>query len=190
MVQLETNRLPNCLYFKLDAFVLLDAADDFEQVSSVGIASRPEHSHEALGRLVGKGAKLLEPHGGVDVVTQHDLARIDIPGKQTFDAFLQQSFSKCRVALARACTVSLKSTGERHVSYLLLLATSVLSPEFAGILDFPLLARLGATAKQDYQGVSVSAEIYPVPWANIDTVLQHTAANTSHIRQVASLHVG
>ena len=98
--------------------MLLNAADDLEQVASVGIASRPEHSHEALGRLVGKGAKLLEPHGGVDVVTQHDLARIDVPGKQAFDAFLQQSFWNAGSRSARACTVSLKSrvSGISHTS--------------------------------------------------------------------------
>ncbi len=170
--------------------MLLDAADDLKQVASVGIASRPEHAHEALGRLVGKGPKLLESHGGVDIVSKQYLARLDIPGKQTFDAFLQQSFSKRRVSLRAGLHGLLEVTGERYISYLLLLATSVLLPELASILNVPLLACLGATAKQDYQGVSVSAEICALAWTNVDTVLQHPAADTSHIRQVASLHAG
>ena len=81
-------------------------------------------------------------------------------------------------------------TGERHVSYLLLLAKSVFLPEFASICDVPLLASFRPTAKQDYQGVSVSAEIDSVAGADIDAILQHATANASHIGQVASLHSG
>ncbi len=98
--------------------MLLNPADYLEQVASVGIAGRSEHPHEAIGRLFGKGGKLLEPHGGVDVVAQYDLARFDISGKQAFDAFLQQSLPEGRVSLGPGLHGLFEVTGERHSSYL------------------------------------------------------------------------
>ena len=53
----------------------------------------------------------------------------------------------------------------------LLLTTLVLLPELTGILDVLLLAHFGPTAEQDYQGVSVSAEIDPVAWADVYAAL-------------------
>ena len=73
----ETFRLSNGPHFELDALVLLDAADDLEEVAGVRIASRSEHAHETVGRLIGDGGKLLEPDGGVDIAAQLDLADID-----------------------------------------------------------------------------------------------------------------
>ena len=113
-----TTELTNGVHFELDALVLLDPADDLEQVAGVRIARRSEHAHQTLGRLVREGAKLLEPDCGVDVVTQYDLAGIDVPCKQALDAFLQQPFAKSRSRSARACTVSWKSrvSGMVHIS--------------------------------------------------------------------------
>ena len=36
-----------------------------------------------------------------------------------------------------------------------------------GILYVPLLAHLGSTGQQDYQGVSIPTKIYPVTWAKL-----------------------
>ena len=47
-----TSQLSESLHFELDALVLLNATDDFEEVAGVGVASRSEHAHQALGRLV------------------------------------------------------------------------------------------------------------------------------------------
>ena len=80
-MQLTIARLSNGFYFELDAFVLLNAADNLKEVARVGVARRPEHAHQTLGRLVREGAKLLEPDGSVYVVTQYDLASINISGK-------------------------------------------------------------------------------------------------------------
>lgn len=51
-LRLETPRLSDGVHFELHTLVLLDAADDLEQVVGVGIASRSEHAHETLGPLV------------------------------------------------------------------------------------------------------------------------------------------
>ena len=97
--------------------MILNAADNLEEIAGVGIAGRPEHAHETLRRLVRQRAKLLEPDCGVDIVTQYDLARIDITGKQAFDAFHQQLFSKCRVALSTRLYCFLEVTSKWHVLY-------------------------------------------------------------------------
>ena len=88
--------------------VLLDTADDLEEVPGVRIAGRSEHAHDTLRRFVSEGAELSEPEGGVDVVAQHDLASVDIPGKRVLDAFLDQPSRKAGSRQARACKVSLK----------------------------------------------------------------------------------
>ena len=77
-------------------------------------------------RPVREGAQFLEPDGGVDVVAQHDLARIHVSCKQALDAFLQQPFSKCRVAFGAGLRGLSEVTGDRHLSHLLLLAAPVL----------------------------------------------------------------
>ena len=72
--------LADCLDFEADAFVLLNVADDLEQVAGLGVARRSEHSHEALGLFAGEGCELLESDGGVDVVAQEDLAGVGVSG--------------------------------------------------------------------------------------------------------------
>ena len=57
-------------------------------------------------------------------------------------------------------------------------------------MDVPLLTRLGPAAQQDYQGISVSAEIDPVAWADIYAALQNASPYASHVGQVSSLHAG
>ena len=52
----STCRLSNGAHFELHALVLLNAADDLEQVASVGIPVRPEHAHQTLGLLVRESA--------------------------------------------------------------------------------------------------------------------------------------
>ena len=58
------------------------------KIAGVGVAGRPEHAHQALGRLAGQGRQFLEPDGGVDVVTQNDLANFKVSGKQALNTFL------------------------------------------------------------------------------------------------------
>ncbi len=142
----HTFRLSNGADSELRAFALLNAADDLEQVAGVGNAGRSENPHQALGRLARQRSQLLESHGRVDVVTQHDLARVDVAGKKTLDAFLQQALSKRRIALGARLHSLLEIPGERHGSHLLLLATPVLLPEMPGVLNVCLLTLLGPTA--------------------------------------------
>ena len=78
MIVDEEQHLPNSVYFKLDALVLLNAADDVKQVAGLGIAIRPEHAHEAFGRLVGEGTQFFEADGRVDVVPEYDLVCIKV----------------------------------------------------------------------------------------------------------------
>ena len=78
--------------------VLLNAADDVKQVAGLGIAIRPEHAHEAFGRLVGEGTQFFEPNGRVDVVPEYDLACVDVSGKQEIDTLFQQPLSEGWVA--------------------------------------------------------------------------------------------
>ena len=47
----------------------------------------------------------------------------------------------------------LEVTGERHVSYFLLLTAYAFLPEVTGILDFSLMVNVSLTTEQDYQGV-------------------------------------
>ncbi len=57
----------------MQALAFQQASDDLEQVASLGVPVGAEHAHEALGRLVGEVAKLLEADCGVDVVAQDRL---------------------------------------------------------------------------------------------------------------------
>ena len=122
------------LYFELDALMLLNAADDVEQVSGVGIPVWPEHAHEALLRPISMGSELLETDGRVDVERQYDLARIDVSEKQKLDAFLQQFLSKGWVA-SGSCLHRLFEVTRLAVmfQYLQLFATPAILPKLTGI---------------------------------------------------------
>ena len=45
--------LTNGLDLKPNALALLEVVDDLEQIAGLRIAARPEHAHQALGRLAG-----------------------------------------------------------------------------------------------------------------------------------------
>ena len=49
---------------------------------------------------------------------------------------------------------------------------------------------LSPTSEQDYQGISVSAEIDSVAWTDVHAALQHSAPNAFDVGQVSSLHPG
>ena len=59
-----------------------------------------------------------------------------------------------------------------------------------GNLDIPPLAGLSPTAHQDYQFVTVTAEIDSVAWADVNAVFQYAATDASNVGQIASLHTG
>ena len=63
-------------------------------------------------------AELGEPKSRVDVVTQHELAGVDVSGKHAFDALLQQSLPEFRIA-PNACLHSfLEVSGKCHLNHL------------------------------------------------------------------------
>jgi hypothetical protein len=54
-----------------------------------------------------------------------------------------------------------------------------------GIVDVPLLALLRATGQQDYERLAILSEIDPVSGTEIHPVLEHAAADTFYIREIA-----
>ena len=63
--------------------------DHVEQVLGPRIAARPEHTVNALVRLLELLSQLLEGDGRVDIITKHGLTCIQVPGKQLIDRFGQ-----------------------------------------------------------------------------------------------------
>ena len=81
---------------QLDPGLLLQIADDAEEVARLRIAARAEHADQALGGRVGRLAELFEADGRLDVVAQDRLAGVDVAGQHRVDAFAQQRFARRR----------------------------------------------------------------------------------------------
>jgi hypothetical protein len=54
----------------MEPALLLQVTEHGEQVAGLGIAARPEHAHQALGRPAGSAAQLLETDRRVDMIAQ------------------------------------------------------------------------------------------------------------------------
>ena len=61
----------------------------------------------------------------------------------------------------------------------------LVSPALLHRLNGLLLALLGAAAKQNYQAITVFAEIDPVAWSNIDFPFKYACPDAVHVRPVA-----
>jgi len=66
------------MYFEPHFFLVLQKADDLEEVPSLRISGRAEHPHQALRRVVSALRQFVKAHCGVNVVAQHGLARLDV----------------------------------------------------------------------------------------------------------------
>jgi len=74
-----------CLQFKLNSGLALETRNNFKEVAGVGIAGRPEHPHQAFGRVAGNLCQFIEADGGVDIVAQHPLAGFYVSGQEALD---------------------------------------------------------------------------------------------------------
>ena len=77
-------------HLELQTFGALQVADDFEEVARLWVALRAEHTHQALRRPTRQATQLLESDGGIDVVAQYRLARVEVSDQQTLDPFTQK----------------------------------------------------------------------------------------------------
>ncbi len=75
-------------HVKPDARLLLQSADDAEEVARLRVAARAEHADQAFGGRAGGLRELLEADGGLDVIAQDGFAGVDVAGQQGVDAFL------------------------------------------------------------------------------------------------------
>ena len=89
---LQSIRSTHCPDLQTQTLALLQAADDLEQVARLRVAVRPQHPHQALGRLVGHsdlGERLSEATGEL----QSALGRIT-QLQQQVDWFKRQLFGR------------------------------------------------------------------------------------------------
>jgi hypothetical protein len=69
---------------QLHAGLLLQIADDTEQVSSLRIAAGSEHPTQAFRRHVSGLGQFLKSDSGLDIVAQYRFAGLDVTGKLRF----------------------------------------------------------------------------------------------------------
>ena len=83
---------------KANAFQALQKTDDLEEIVGAGIARRPQHSHQTLGRNVRCLGDFGEADRGIDVIAQDGFASGGVASKQALDTLPQELFSKLLVA--------------------------------------------------------------------------------------------
>src|SRR5213083_1915894 len=82
--------------------------------------------------------------------------------------------------------VSLKSlVSVMSIPLVLSFATPVVAPSLPSGRDRVMLALLGAAPDENHDRIAVLSEVDPVPGPKIDLALEHAAANTLHVREVA-----
>jgi len=77
-------------HFETNFFLLLKIVDDLKQITSLRVPGRPEHPHEALGRMTRALRQFVEANGGVNVISQHDFTRLYISRDKALDRLAQQ----------------------------------------------------------------------------------------------------
>jgi hypothetical protein len=85
-------------HLQVAAAVLLQIADDAEQVSRLGIASWPEHPDQALRLRSRRLAEFLKSNRRLDIIAQDRLSRVDITRQKGLDAIAQQGLGKSRIS--------------------------------------------------------------------------------------------
>lgn len=93
---------------QLDASLLLQVADDAEQIAGLGIAARSEHADQTLRRCVRGLAELLGADRCLDVIAEDRLAGINVAGQHRVDAFAQQEAAKSGSRATRLPTKPVK----------------------------------------------------------------------------------
>ena len=86
-------------YAQSNLGVLLNRADNPEEILCVRVSLRGEHAVQALVRLPDFSRKLFETDRRVDEVAKHRLAGCRIAGKTGIDGLAEQGFAKLRIAL-------------------------------------------------------------------------------------------
>ncbi len=83
----------------MQAGLLLQIADDGEEIFRLRIAARAEHADQALGGRAGRLGELFEADGRLDGVAQQRLSGLDIAAQHGVDALAQQRLREFRVGL-------------------------------------------------------------------------------------------
>ena len=94
---------------QFEAGLLLQVADDAEEIACLRIAARAEHADKAFRRRAGRRAELLKTDRRFDVVAQDRLAGIDIAGSMVSMPSRSSASAKAGSRATRFCTSSLKS---------------------------------------------------------------------------------
>jgi hypothetical protein len=84
---------------QMQAGLLLQVADDGEEIFRLRIAARAEHADQALGRRAGRLGELFEADGRLDGVAQQRLSGLDIAAQHGVDAFAQKRLGEFLVGL-------------------------------------------------------------------------------------------
>src|SRR5438477_2481089 len=69
---------------KADSLPALKILDNLEQVARLRVAQGPEHSHQALGRMLCRFREFSEAEGCVNVVSKDCFAGLDVSANETF----------------------------------------------------------------------------------------------------------
>src|SRR6476646_8585166 len=102
--------------------------------------------------------------------------RHSTPSRRSFFLYLRSDRS-------RACTVSLNSRVS-GISRLQRLALLVVGPSFVRVSNVLVLTLLRSASEQDHDGVAIFAEIDPISWPKIDSVLEHAGTDALDVREV------
>jgi hypothetical protein len=102
-----------------NARLRLQQADDGEQVLGGGIARRPEHAHQALGRSTEGCAEFFEADGGVDARAQGGAPLLQITIEQRLHRLGEQCLPEFDVAAGPRLHRLAKTSGQGHDHFLL-----------------------------------------------------------------------
>src|SRR5215510_11184951 len=98
-------------------FTTLKETDNLKKIGGARISSRPQHSHQALGRDMDRFGKFGKSHSRVDVVTQDSLARSHITCDHTLDSFTQELLAELRVTGSACADGFFEIASQRHSSF-------------------------------------------------------------------------
>jgi len=94
---------------KVHALLRLKMREDAKQVLGRGVALRPEHPHETVGRNGCRLLQSLEAHSGVDIGAQDRAASLLVARRYQFDCFTKQRLAEFWFLLGAFADFSRKS---------------------------------------------------------------------------------
>src|SRR5216684_1385929 len=78
------------------------------------VAVRPQHPHQALRGAMGDFCKLAKTDSRIDVIAQHGLARLHVPGKETLNSFAEEFSAEDGIALGAGLNRQFKVSRQGH----------------------------------------------------------------------------